>query len=207
MPRLHSGPALQRISRSGLWTGLALVAVLAAACGQPAHGPSGHHASSPAAAAATPTPTRQPHVPAQLVIPKINVNAAVEQVGVDQSNNMAVPSKTTDVAWYKFGPKPGQPGDAVIDGHLDWYNGPAVFWSLSKLQAGDEIDVMGQDGAKLRFQVSETQSVAYTSHPAGLFATSGTPRLSLITCAGSWDKNKKIYSERLIVDATYIGEV
>jgi sortase (surface protein transpeptidase) len=181
---------------------------LIAACGQPAHRPSAHHhQSSPTPAVATATPSPGPHVPAQLVIPKINVNATVEQVGVDQYNNMAVPSKSTNVAWYKFGPMPGQAGDAVIDGHLDWYNGPAVFWSLSKLQAGDEIDIIGQDGAKLQFQVSDNQSVPYTSHPAGLFAASGSPRLSLITCAGSWDKQKKIYSQRLIVNANYIGQV
>ena len=41
-----------------------------------------------------------------------------------------VPSKPTDVAWYKPGPAPGEAGDAVIDGHLDWTTGRAVFWDL-----------------------------------------------------------------------------
>ena len=52
--------------------------------------------------------------------------------------------------------------------------------------------------------VYQTENMPYTSHPEGLFDTSGTPRLSLITCAGGWDRNKKIYSERLIVRAGYV---
>jgi sortase (surface protein transpeptidase) len=139
------------------------------------------------------------------VIPKISVVAAVEKVGVDRNNNMAVPSKPTDVAWYSLGPAPGDPGDAVIDGHLDWTTGKAVFWDLHLLHAGDEIDVVAQDRTTRRFQVSDLHTYAYTSHPAGLFATSGQARLSLITCSGAWDRGRSTYLQRLVVTATYVG--
>jgi sortase (surface protein transpeptidase) len=182
--------------------GLAVaVALVTAACGQ-----SGRTNPLPEARAtqvATPSPPR--HIPAQLMIPRIGVAAPVEQVGVDRNNNMDVPSKPTDVAWYRPGPAPGEAGDAVIDGHLDWTSGKAVFWDLHLLQAGDEIDVVAQDGARLRFQVSDLHSYAYTARPAGLFARSGQPQLSLITCAGSWDKGKQTYVQRLVVNASYVG--
>jgi len=89
----------------------------------------------------------------------------------------------------------------VIDGHLDWTTGPAVFWNLGKLHAGDEIQVVAQDGAVLRFDVTRAVRVPYTSPPAGLFSTSGSAHLSLITCAGSWDVGRKTYQQRLVVDA------
>jgi sortase (surface protein transpeptidase) len=184
----------------GLTVALALIA---GACGQSGHTASAHKAKPAVHAAPTSTPQRQ--LPAQLVIPKISVMAPVEQVGVDRNNNMDVPTKASDVAWYRPGPAPGEAGDAVIDGHLDWTTGKAVFWDLHLLQAGDEIDVVSQDGVKLRFTVTDAHSYSYTAHPAGLFATSGQPQLSLITCSGSWDKGRQVYLQRLVVNASYTG--
>jgi sortase (surface protein transpeptidase) len=141
-------------------------------------------------------------VPATLLIPSIGVSAHVEQVTVDAQHNMAAPEKPLDVGWYSPGPAPGQDGDAVIDGHLDWYGMPqAVFYNLSKLSPGSEIDVVLASGKTVKFQVTDAVTVPYTAHPAGLFATTGPPRLSLITCAGGWDQGKSMYTQRLIVDA------
>jgi sortase A len=183
--------------------GLAVaVALVAAGCGQSGHATSSHKAGATHASA---TALSQRHVPVQLMIPRINVTAPVEQVGVDRNNNMDVPSRPTDVAWYRPGPAPGEAGDAVIAGHLDWTTGKAVFWDLRLLHAGDEVDVVAQDGARLRFQVRDTHTYAYTAHPAGLFASSGQPQLSLITCSGSWDKGRNTYLQRLVVNANYVG--
>ena len=46
---------------------------------------------------------------------------------------MGTPSQASRVAWYQLGSSPGDVGDAVLAGHLDWTNGPAVFWYLGKL--------------------------------------------------------------------------
>ena len=140
-------------------------------------------------------------MPARLVIPRIGVDAPVEAVGRDQRNNMAVPSVPTHVAWYSSGPAPGEAGDAVIDGHLDWTTGPAVFWNLGKLHAGDEIQVVAQDGAVVRFSVTQAKQVPYTQPPPGLFVPTGPAHLSLITCAGAWDAGKRMYQQRLVVDS------
>jgi sortase (surface protein transpeptidase) len=194
---------------------MALVAVLAAACGQAQpvasdrKGAGGAAAAAPSQSAAPSDPPAQPaapsppvrHVPARLVIASIGVNATVEAVARDPHNNMGVPSVASHVAWYSPGPAPGEAGDAVIDGHLDWTTGPAVFWNLAKLHAGDEIQVVAQDGAVQHFKVTNAVRVPYTSPPAGLFATNGTAHLSLITCAGSWDKGRQTYQQRLVVDA------
>jgi sortase (surface protein transpeptidase) len=142
----------------------------------------------------------------QLVISKIHVNATIEKVGVDKNGAMAVPVKPMDVGLYAPGAQPGAAqGDVVIDGHLDWYNLPrAVFYDLNKLQPGDQIDVVS-NGKVLHYKVTDSATYPYTSHPVGLFAAGGPPRLSLITCAGSWDAGKSVYSQRLVVNANYIG--
>jgi sortase (surface protein transpeptidase) len=154
-------------------------------------------------ASVAPTQAATRETPARLVIPSLGVTAKVEQVGVDGQGNMAIPKHWQDVGWYAPGVAPGQPGDAVIDGHLDWWGVPhAVFYYLSALQLGAEIDVLTTTGTIIRFKVTGQQSVAYSSHPAGLFAAGGTPRLSLITCTGVWDAGKRQYTQRLIVNAT-----
>lgn len=205
----------------GSWVGRSLVgltilvalAAMAAALFHPdflprPHSPQSRATPTPAAPAqsATPNPSGQRLIPGTLVIPKIGVRAVIEQVTVDKNNDMAAPKKATDVGWYSPGVVPGQAGDAVIDGHLDWYGVPkAVFYYLDQLKPGDEVEVITQGGVALRFQVTQSTLVANTAHPAGLFASGGTPRLTLITCAGDWNPSSQQYGQRLLVDASYVG--
>src|SRR5687768_1091778 len=74
----------------------------------------------------TPTPTPYIGPPSLLTIPTLDINAAIEHVGLDQQKRMDVPQDVNNVAWYKLGPLPGQPGNAVLAGHLDSKTGPAV---------------------------------------------------------------------------------
>jgi LPXTG-site transpeptidase (sortase) family protein len=144
--------------------------------------------------------------PGRLVIPSIGVNAPVEQVGVDSTGAMGVPTQSSDTAWYKLGPPPGDAGDAVIDGHLDWYDtSRAVFYSLKDLNIGDLIEVQRVDGVSHHFRVTNVQSVAYNATVPGLFATTGPPRLSLITCGGKWDTRLGQYLQRVIVDSSMVN--
>jgi len=141
--------------------------------------------------------------PIVIQIPSIGVDAAVELAGVDKHGNMQVPVNPCDVAWYKLGPAPGAAaGDAVIDGHLDWWtDGPAVFWKLNNIRPGAEIDIIDADGAKVRFKVTALDSLHRSAVPAGLFATTGPPMLTLYTCAGVWEPYAETYSKRLFVEA------
>ena len=67
------------------------------------------------------------------------------------------------------------------------------------------MDVVSQSGVKLDFKVTDSTSVSRTSHPVGLFATTGSPRVTLITCAGDWNPNAGEYDQRLLVDAAFVG--
>jgi LPXTG-site transpeptidase (sortase) family protein len=147
-----------------------------------------------------------PRPPGRLIIPSIGVNAPVEQVGVDSTGAMGVPTQSGNTAWYKLGPSPGDAGDAVIDGHLDWYDTPrAVFFSLKDMRVGDDIQVQRIDGVVHHFRVTDVQSVAYNATVPGLFANAGPPRLSLITCGGKWDTRLGQYLQRVIVDSSMVS--
>jgi len=70
------------------------------------------------------------------MIPSINIDAAIEYVGLTSNGAMAVPKGPNDVGWFELGPRPGDIGSAVIAGHDGWKDGiPAVFDNLSKLVA------------------------------------------------------------------------
>jgi sortase (surface protein transpeptidase) len=147
------------------------------------------------------------HIPDTLSIPTLSLaKITVEQVGKDSQNNMAIPSSSSTTGWYRFGPAPGMNGDAVIDGHKDWYDTKcAVFCHLDQLTIGAEIDILSYDGAILIFRVTNKVSVSYNTDTSklGLFQFGGSPRLSLVTCDGSW--TGRTYTNRLIVNAQFLG--
>ncbi|MFZ0215147.1 MAG: class F sortase, partial [Candidatus Dormiibacterota bacterium] len=98
---------------------------------------------------------------------------------------------------------PGAPGNAILDGHLDWWTGPGVFLHLSRVHRGDTITVVRGDHTRLQFTVTGEQVLAADARvPMSMLTTTGPATLSLITCYGSWDTGKAEYQQRLIVDAT-----
>ncbi len=142
----------------------------------------------------------------RLVIEKIGVDAPIERVGLDVSHAMAPPSSLTTVGWYAIGPSPGQPGDAVMDGHYGLPSYPAVFRNLHALEPGDALVVIWPDGRQVKFRVTSSVVIARNAAPpSGLFGTGGAPKLSLITCAGAWDQGQATYTHRLIVTAVAAG--
>lgn len=168
-----------------------------------------HGGGSTTPARATPSPgvkrppaaASVPSAPERLRVPSLGVDAAVEPVGLTGQGDMDVPHDPRDVGWYADGPQPGQAGDAVIDGHLDSVDGPAVFWRLGHVRPGDALQVTDGSGRTLPFRVSRvTSHDADQPPPPDLFSSVGQPRLSLITCAGDWDGSE--YSQRLVVEAT-----
>jgi LPXTG-site transpeptidase (sortase) family protein len=139
----------------------------------------------------------------QLKIPKINVDAAVEEVGLTQTGDVGVPANPINAAWFKYGPQPGEIGNSVIDGHSGWQNKvPTVFNNLSRLRPGDKIYVEDKEGVVIAFVVRESRSYLPDADASDVFTSSdGKAHLNLITCAGAWDPAKKSYPDRLVVFA------
>jgi LPXTG-site transpeptidase (sortase) family protein len=142
-------------------------------------------------------------MPTRLIIPRIGIDAHVQSVGLSWRGNgdMEIPTNFTDVAWYNGGPRPGMPGSAVIDGHLDGKDVPqAVFYNLKLLQPGDLVEVVDDTGDVLQFRVVGSKIYGYDTTTTDIFSgDTSKAGLNLITCTGDWDKNEKIYTERLVV--------
>ena len=140
-------------------------------------------------------------LPVRLKIPVINVDAAIEPVGLTPDGAMAAPEGPALVAWFNLGTRPGENGSAVIDGHSGWKDGiPAVFDTLHSLQKGDKIYVEDEKGSTTTFVVRELRTLGAKEDATSVFSSSdGKAHLNLITCEGIWDEITKSSSQRLIV--------
>lgn len=146
----------------------------------------------------------------QLVIDKLAVTAPVTTLGMDEELVPKVPQTAGEVAWYDFSAVPGTGSNAVFAGHVTW-NGPAVFYKLNQLQAGDQIRLVGNDGTQLTYNVTAVFEVD-PEDPASLKVMWSTEQdvITLITCSGTFFETDDPvaggdYTHRLIVRAHLSG--
>jgi len=143
--------------------------------------------------------------PIRLIIPALNINTGIQYLGSTEGE-MDVPNNSTDVGWFMLGPRPGENGSAVIAGHLnEKKGGDGVFANLNKLKTGDKLYI--EDSNKKIHSFAVRESRLYDPGFADeVFVPNGSPYLNLVTCEGVWDRNKKIYSKRLVVFADIISQ-
>lgn len=140
-------------------------------------------------------------LPVRLKIPSINVSAAIEYMDLTSQGEMAAPKDPANAGWYSLGPRPGEIGSAVIDGHFGYRNHiPAVFDNLSQLRAGDKLYIEDKKGTAATFLVRESRNYDPKADATGVFHSSdGKSHLNLITCEGTWNASQKSFSNRLVV--------
>lgn len=142
---------------------------------------------------------REGITPEKIRIPAIGVEANALHLGVKENGEMDVPETIDEVSWFEPGYKPGANGRAVIAGHVDGMDGPAIFWDLAELEAGDEIIIEG-DGKQLVFRVYAMESVDLElADVQSVFGYRSSPELILITCSGEFNHEQGTRKERLIV--------
>jgi len=139
----------------------------------------------------------------RLVIPKIGVDAPVVTVGVDGQGIMQSPRTAFEVGWYDFTARPGTGGNAVFSGHVDFASvGAAVFWDLRELGPGDLVEVRLADGTAYQYLVVSNVSYAGDDAPiADIVGPTGKDTVTLITCTGTFNREVRQYSHRLVVRA------
>ena len=136
-------------------------------------------------------------------IPSVDIDVAIESVGLTPEGEMDVPSGPDVAGWYEIGPRPGETGSAVIDGHVDDMNGtPAAFAGLKGVKPGETIEVQDEKGSVVSFVVRKSRVYDADADATDVFVSQdGKAHLNLITCAGAWDKNARQYAKRLVVFA------
>lgn len=139
-------------------------------------------------------------IPKRLQISSINVDAPVESVALTPEGAMDIPVNPDNAAWYNLGPRPGEQGSAVIDGHLDKEDqSPAVFARLSEVKVGDPVSVIDDQDQTLNFIVKEVRMYNADDDTNEVFNKNSGVFLNLITCAGDWDIGKQDYNERRVI--------
>jgi LPXTG-site transpeptidase (sortase) family protein len=165
----------------------------------------------------TPEPTATATLPpgvdapiASIVISKFGIDAPVQEKGVDANNVMESPDGPTNVAWYTFSGKPGFGSNAVFSGHVDYIDyGPAVFWHLKDLVAGDVIEVHLNEGTVYTYAVESLWSIPAAPTEDELRAVIGgttSDVVTLITCGGNWIPDQQQYDQRTVIRARRVLE-
>lgn len=152
--------------------------------------------------AARPRRTERAPLPVRIEIPAIGVRAPIIQLGLNPDRTLEVPKDFADTGWWSGGPRPGEPGPAVIAGHVDSYTGPAVFFRLRELSPGDAIVVVRRDGSRARFTVHGSEQYPKSDFPtARVYSRTAGPTLRLITCGGAFDESTGHYVDNTVVYA------
>lgn len=140
--------------------------------------------------------------PVHISIPAIGVDS--DLIGLDRGADgwIEAPTDYDAVGWYEKGVLPGAVGPAVIAAHVDSPTGPAVFFDLPKLVAGNTVSIARSDGTTADFVVTGLQTVEKDTFPtASIYAPVPTPELRIVTCAGAWDPATGHYVDNLVVTA------
>jgi hypothetical protein len=173
------------------------------------------HAPQPSASAAgvTSATGRGPSVPRSLPvsvdIPAIGVHTRLLDLGLNPNGTMQVPSLITqasEAAWYKYSATPGEIGSSVIEGHVDSYQGPAVFFRLGALRPGETIDVTLADGITTIFRVTGVRDYPKDKFPSQMiYGSAQYAALRLITCGGDFDSSTGHYLSSTVVFASLVS--
>ncbi len=139
------------------------------------------------------------HPITQVGIPAIGLSAEVVPAGLTQRDG----GLTWEVPAFKIGhaeatADAGQPGNAVLLGHVTSLRSGNVFAKLDQVEVGQAIQVFA-DTREFDYTVVSTTHVPRTDTSA--IAQVETPVVSLITCTGTWLPIVWDYSERLVVRA------
>ncbi|MFI1163346.1 class F sortase [Streptomyces sp. NPDC020801] len=180
------------------------------------HSGAGTHAPpQPAAAEGLPDPGEgrltaralPPSPPTRIRIPSIRVNAPLMGLALTKSGSLDVPPAANKnlAGWYEAGTTPGERGTAIVAGHVDNADGPAVFYDLGALKKGSSIEVDRRDGGVAVFTVDAIEVYAAKDFPdEKVYGTARRPELRVITCGGGYSRTTG-YQGNVVVFAHLTG--
>ena len=151
------------------------------------------------------TPGRAPAgaaVPVHVAVPRLGIASGLQSLRLLGNGQLQAPTKWAEAGWYAGGIRPGDVGPAVIAGHVDSVNGPAVFFRLHETRVGDLIQVTEASKAVLTFVVTEVHSYPKNRFPTEVvYGPTALPELRLVTCTGEFDYAHHNYLNNLVVFA------
>lgn len=159
--------------------------------------------TSPSSAAEA-VPRQTVAAPSWISIPSLGVRSDLLRLGLKPDGTLEVPdaADADRAGWYRHSSRPGAPGPAVVVGHLDSREGPAVFSRLAELDAGDRIDIGRTDGSVVRFRVVHLGQYDKAQFPTdAVYGPTPEAELRLITCGGAYVAGAGGYQDNVVVFA------
>ncbi|MGQ7295950.1 class F sortase [Quadrisphaera sp. KR29] len=144
-------------------------------------------------------------VPVGVSVPRIGVASGLLPLGIAADGALQVPDlgDAQSAGWLTTSAVPGRPGPSVIAGHVDSRSGPAVFFRLHELEAGDQVDVQLDDGTTVTYAVDDVVRVSKDDFPTQeVYGPRPGPVLRLVTCGGAFDRATGHYEDNVIVFAS-----
>lgn len=133
------------------------------------------------------------------------VNAPIDAVGVLDSGEMEIPGARR-VGWYEYGPAPGEQGSAVLAAHIAYDGERGVFRFLGDAAVGDRFTIDYDDGSSAGFEVVEIAQYAKDELPfSEVFARTGSPVVTLISCGGEFQRSLDSYQDNIVAYAVPTG--
>ncbi|MGW5334782.1 class F sortase [Streptomyces bauhiniae] len=145
--------------------------------------------------------------PTRIRIPAIRVNAPLMGLALTPSGSLDAPppAERNLAGWYEAGTTPGDTGTAVVAGHVDNAEGPAVFYDLGALKRGATIEVDREDATTAVFTVDAVEVYSAKNFPdERVYGASSRPELRVITCGGGYSRSTG-YQGNVVVFAHLTG--
>ncbi|AVH55079.1 MULTISPECIES: class F sortase [Streptomyces] len=146
---------------------------------------------TPGAALASPPASLPFAVVDRVRIPALQVDAPAMPVGLDADGWVAAPPPEDPnlAGWFTGAVSPGEKGTAVLVGHVDNTEGPAVFYGLGALKKGNGVEVLRKDGKTAVFEIYGVEVFAKDKFPGDrVYSSKGAAELRVITCGGGFSK-------------------
>lgn len=127
----------------------------------------------------------RPAPPQRISIPDAGVETVIDPVGT-REGEIEVP-ELGRAGWFQGGPRPGEPGRAVLIGHLDTRRGPGLFARVPSVPVGAAVVVTDRRGEVHSFEVVGRTQVRKDRFPTSeVYGSASRPVLVLVTCGGPY---------------------
>lgn len=131
----------------------------------------------------------RPAPPQRISIPDAGVETVIDPVGT-REGEIEVP-ELGRAGWFQGGPRPGEPGHAVLIGHLDTRRGPGLFARVPSVPVGAAVVVTDRRGEVHSYEVVGRTQVRKDRFPTSeVYGSASRPVLVLVTCGGPFREGR-----------------
>jgi hypothetical protein len=142
--------------------------------------------------------------PTRVRIPSIDVDSTLESLSLGAHQQLNPPSRYDEAGWWRGGAVPGDPGLAVIAGHVDSTRGPGVFFRLRDVTPGESVSVQ-RGGVWVKFRVTRVERYPKDKFPTDkVYSPVTGAELRVITCGGDFDTVHGTYYDNIVVYAILV---